>query len=49
MQMSVAVNIVNICKSYGDVEALKDITLNINEGEIFGFIGPDGSGKNQSV
>jgi ABC-type multidrug transport system ATPase subunit len=45
MQMSVAVNIVNICKSYGDVEALKDITLNINEGEIFGFIGPDGSGK----
>ena len=44
-QMSVAINIKNICKNYGDVEALKDITLNINAGEIFGFIGPDGSGK----
>ncbi len=43
--MSVAINIKNICKNYGDVEALKDITLNINAGEIFGFIGPDGSGK----
>jgi len=43
--MSIAINIKNICKNYGDVEALKDITLNINAGEIFGFIGPDGSGK----
>ncbi len=43
--MSITINIKNICKNYGDVEALKDITLNINAGEIFGFIGPDGSGK----
>lgn len=43
--MSVAINISNICKSYADVEALKDITLSINAGELFGFIGPDGAGK----
>ena len=43
--MSVAVNINKICKKYGDVEALKNITLSINKGELFGFIGPDGAGK----
>jgi ABC-2 type transport system ATP-binding protein len=34
-----------ICKKFGDIQALKDITFDVNEGEIFGFIGPDGSGK----
>ncbi len=43
--MSVAININKICKSYSDVEALKNITLSINAGELFGFIGPDGAGK----
>jgi ABC-type multidrug transport system ATPase subunit len=40
-----SVEIENISKSYGDVLAVDDITLNISKGEIFGFIGPDGSGK----
>lgn len=35
----------NISKSFKDVVALKDISLNINEGELFGLIGPDGAGK----
>ena len=35
----------NITKSYGKVEALKGVTLSIDEGEIFGLIGPDGAGK----
>ena len=43
--MQVAVKIENIRKTYGDIVALKDISLRINEGEIFGIIGPDGSGK----
>ncbi len=40
-----AIKINNISKSYDDIQALKDITLNVNEGELFGLIGPDGAGK----
>ena len=35
----------NLGKSYKEVVALKDITFGVDEGEIFGFIGPDGAGK----
>lgn len=34
-----------VSKSYGSVQALKDISFSVNEGEIFGLIGPDGAGK----
>ncbi len=34
-----------ISKKYISVEALKDITFNVPQGEIFGVIGPDGAGK----
>jgi ABC-2 type transport system ATP-binding protein len=34
-----------IVKAFGATQALKDISFSVNEGEIFGFIGPDGSGK----
>ncbi|MCU0455292.1 MAG: ABC transporter ATP-binding protein [Bacteroidales bacterium] len=34
-----------IGKKFGETQALKDIFFEVNEGEIFGFIGPDGAGK----
>ncbi len=34
-----------IGKNFGEIKALKNITFDINEGEILGFIGPDGAGK----
>jgi ABC-2 type transport system ATP-binding protein len=35
----------HIKKSYGDIKALQDITFEVKERELFGLIGPDGSGK----
>ena len=35
----------HIKKQYGTVEALKDVSIDVLQGELFGFIGPDGAGK----
>jgi len=35
----------NITHRYGRVTALDDLSFNVDEGELFGFIGPDGAGK----
>lgn len=34
-----------IVKAFGDTVALNNISFDVNKGEIFGFIGPDGAGK----
>ncbi|MBT8385434.1 MAG: ABC transporter ATP-binding protein [Bacteroidia bacterium] len=39
------IQIKNISKSYKDVKALKNISFEVNSGELFGLIGPDGAGK----
>ncbi len=38
-----------LTKSYGDVLALDDLSLDIGEGEIFGYIGPTGAGKSTTI
>jgi len=47
--MSAAVTVKNIIKTYGKkkevVTALQDISFEVNPGELFGIIGPDGAGK----
>jgi len=35
----------NLVKNYHEVKALKSITFSVQEGDIFGLIGPDGAGK----
>ncbi len=39
------IQVQNIEKSYGKVEAVKGISFDVREGELFGLIGPDGAGK----
>ncbi len=39
------VDIVNVVKSFGDLEVLKDVTIHINDKEIYGIIGQSGAGK----
>ena len=42
---TLAIQIQNLKKNYGAVEAVRGIDLDIGSGEIFGLIGPDGAGK----
>ncbi len=39
----------NLTKYYGKTLAVKDLTLELKEGEIFGFIGPNGAGKSTTI
>ncbi len=40
-----AVSVHTISKSYGNIEALKEVSFSVRSGELFGIIGPDGAGK----
>jgi ABC-2 type transport system ATP-binding protein len=39
----------NLVKSYGDFMAVKDISFEVDEGEIFAFLGPNGAGKTTTI
>jgi ABC-2 type transport system ATP-binding protein len=41
----IAVRIADLRKKYGDLEAVRGVSLEVRQGEIFGLIGPDGAGK----
>ena len=47
--MSVVLNINGLSKSYGKVKALNNLSLQINQGEVFGILGPNGSGKTTTL
>lgn len=47
--MAVAVKITDLRKSYGPVEALRGISLTVDEGEVFALLGPNGAGKTTTV
>lgn len=40
--MDYIVSVKGVSKSYGEVQALKDVCFEVKPGEIFGLIGPDG-------
>lgn len=40
-----AIDIRHISKCYRSLQALKDVTFSIEEGEFFGLLGPNGAGK----
>jgi ABC-2 type transport system ATP-binding protein len=47
--MGAAVSIQNLKKSYGSVTAVRDVSLTIEPGEIFGLLGPNGAGKTTTI
>ena len=40
-----AIEVKNVSKNYGPVQALSDVSFSVGKGEVFGLIGPDGAGK----
>lgn len=38
-----------LTKYYGDVLAVADLNLGVFRGEVFGFLGPNGSGKTTTI
>jgi len=44
-----SVSIRGLRKSFGDVTAVKDLSLDVHRGEIFGFLGPNGAGKTTTI
>lgn len=43
------VRVENLKKNYGAVEALRGVSFEIHEGEVFGLLGPNGAGKTSTV
>lgn len=45
----VVLEINNLTKYYGKVKGIENLSLSLNEGEIFGLIGPNGAGKSTTI
>ena len=47
--MSTVIEIEKLCKSYGEIKAVNNVSLNVVQGEIFGMLGPNGAGKTTTM
>ena len=47
--MSIAIDVKNIVKTFGDFTAVKGISFQVEAGEIFGLLGPNGAGKSTLI
>ena len=43
------ISVKNLVKSFGEVEAVRDISFEVEKGEIFAFLGPNGAGKSTTI
>ena len=43
------INIQNVVKTFKDFKAINDLSLKVNEGEIYGLLGSNGAGKSTTI
>lgn len=43
------IEFVNLCKSFNGKKIIDNISFNVEEGDVFGFLGPNGSGKTTTI
>jgi ABC-2 type transport system ATP-binding protein len=44
-----AIEVTDLVKSYGDIEAVRGVSFSVPRGEVFGFLGPNGAGKSTTI
>ncbi len=47
--MSPILEVKGLVKKYGDLEAVKEVSFTVAEGEVFGLLGPNGAGKTTTI
>ncbi len=48
-KMTEVIKIENLCKSFGEIKAVDDLSFSVKEGELFAFLGVNGAGKSTTI
>ena len=43
------IRVENLVKKYGDFTAVNDISFEVDQGEVFAFLGPNGAGQTTTI
>lgn len=49
MKNDILINIEQLSRNYGPIQAVKDISFTVRRGEVMGFLGPNGAGKSTTM